>query len=63
MTQERGKRPAPDVLYLIRARIESGSSRGAPQLAKDVRVLRKAAEEIERLRAALAARHLEGPRP
>lgn len=45
---------APDVLFLIQARIDSGASRGAPQLRKDLRVLRKAAEEIERLRLQLA---------
>lgn len=44
-------KPQPDVLFLIHARIDSGSKRGAPQLRKDVQVLKKAATEIERLRA------------
>jgi hypothetical protein len=47
-------RPPVDILYLIRARIDSGATRGAPQLTKDVRVLKKAAAEIERLRAEVA---------
>jgi len=42
-----------DVLYMIRARISSGASRGAPQLNKDVRVLKKAEKEIEHLRQQL----------
>jgi hypothetical protein len=48
------KEPA-DVLFLIRVRIDSGADRGAPQLTKDVRVLKKAADEIERLRAIVNA--------
>ena len=43
-----------DVLYMIRARIDSGSKRGAPQLNKDVRVLKKAELEIMRLREEIA---------
>ena len=39
-----------DVIYMIRARIDSGSRRGAPQLTKDVRVLKKAEIEIMKLR-------------
>jgi len=39
-----------DVLFLIRARLDSGTMYGAPQLAKDRRVLERAAAEIERLR-------------
>lgn len=42
-----------DVLFLIRARLDSGRSKGAPQLNKDIRVLKKAAKEIEQLRAAV----------
>ena len=44
----------PDVLYMIRARLDAGRSKGAPQLTKDIRVLGKAADEIVRLRAKVA---------
>ena len=43
----------PDVLYMIRARIDSGKRKGAPQLTKDRRVLAKAETEIVKLRADL----------
>jgi hypothetical protein len=49
------KKAPVDVLFLISARIDSGADRGAPQLTKDVRVLKKAADEIERLRAIVNA--------
>lgn len=45
----------PDVLYMIRARIDSGRKKGAPQLTKDRRVLQKAESEIVKLRAENAA--------
>lgn len=43
----------PDVLFMIRARIDSGKRKGAPQLTKDRRVLAKAEEEIIQLRQQL----------
>jgi len=45
----------PDLLYMIRARIDSGKRKGAPQLTKDRRVLTKAEAEIVKLRAENAA--------
>jgi hypothetical protein len=44
------ERPTVDVLYLIRARIDTGRDKGNKQLAKDRRVLIKAEAEIVRLR-------------
>lgn len=41
------------VLYIIRARIDTGRSRGARQLTRDIRALKRAEAEIVRLRAAL----------
>ena len=43
-------KPPPDIVYLIRARLDSGRSKGAPQLNKDIRILEKALDEILRLR-------------
>ncbi len=48
-------KPRMDILYAIDARLSSGRDRGAPQLNKDIRVLRRAGEEITRLRTELAA--------
>jgi hypothetical protein len=43
-----------DVLYMIRARLDTGRDKGAPQLRKDIRVLKRAEKEIETLRAEVA---------
>lgn len=44
------QRPQADILYLIRARLDSGRDKGAPQLNKDIRVLKRAETEIVALR-------------
>lgn len=43
-------RPTMDALYFIRARLDTGRDKGAKQLNKDIRALKKAEEEIVRLR-------------
>lgn len=44
------KKHAPDILFMIRSRLDSGRSNGAPQLNKDIRVLKKAEDAIVDLR-------------
>ena len=48
-------KPKADVLFLIRARLDSGRAKGVPQLNKDIRVLKRAEEEIVRLREGVDA--------
>lgn len=43
-------KPQADILFLIRARLDSGRDKGAPQLNKDIRVLKRAEAEIVALR-------------
>lgn len=50
-------KPPADVLFLIRARIDSGRAKGVSQLNKDIRVLKRAEEEIVNLREKLADAH------
>ena len=65
MASENQIKPQVDVLYLIRARIDTGRDKGAPQLRKDIRALKRAEEEIVRLRQEIsllrAANQIQDP--